>query len=110
MEKTYKKKIIQIDDKNLPNLTKNNLIINPFPVDEQSSNKHSSSKNLNTTFNITVNKNKYGSSEHRDRHKDCIIPVHKNFLLYSIIQFLELIFINKRTHQIGIIRKELKPS
>src|SRR4051812_16440740 len=98
--------MMQINDNNLPNLTKNNLIINPLTTIEKSITKHTSSKNVN----ITVNKNKNYSSEHRDRHKNCTVPVHKNFLLYSIIQFLELIFINKRANQIGIAPKELKPS
>ncbi|CAB4432597.1 unnamed protein product [Rhizophagus irregularis] len=97
--------MIQIDDTNLLNLTKNNLEINPLPTIEKTINKHSSPKNVN----INANKNKF-SSEHRDRHKNCIIPLHKTFLLYSIIQFLELIFINKRANQIGIVPKELKPS
>ncbi|GBB92601.1 hypothetical protein RclHR1_02030004 [Rhizophagus clarus] len=101
--------MIQIDDTNLPNLTKNNLVVNPLPTIEQPINKHSSFKNVNIPVKSNNNSNYHGS-EHRDRHKDCIIPVHKTFLLYSIIQFLELIFINKRANQIGITPKELKPS
>jgi hypothetical protein len=98
--------MIQFDDTNLPNLTKNNLVINPLPMIEKPINKDSSFKNVN----IIDNKNNYHCSEHRDRHKNCTIPLHKTFLLYSIIQFLELIFINKRANQIGITPKELKPS
>ncbi|RIA98879.1 hypothetical protein C1645_870372 [Glomus cerebriforme] len=111
--------MFQINDTNLPNLSKNNLMVNTpalsnltknnlvtNPPTNKLSNKHTFFKKEDITIK-TIN---YDSSEHRDHHKNCMIPVHKTFLLYSVIRFLELIFINKRANQIGIVPKELKPS
>src|ERR1044072_5641205 len=44
--------------------------------------------------------------EHRDRHKNCVKPIHKPFLLYTIIRLLELIFAKRRADQ---VRSQPKP-
>src|SRR5436190_5654399 len=95
--------MIQFSVPNSPVL--NDLVNNPL-ANEPSNNKNSSPIN----DNISINRINYICSGHRDRHKNCIMVVHKTFLLYSIIQFLELIFVNKRANQIGIVPKELQPS
>src|SRR3954470_13051508 len=89
--------MIQIDAPSLPNLIKKNLMVDSS-ADELSDSKDDGINEIIICL------------EHHDRHKNCTIPIHRTILLYSIIKFLELIFINKRANQIGVIPNELQPS
>src|SRR5688572_21711098 len=90
--------MIQIDTPSLPNLIKKN---------NSSAEELSDFKNNDINDDIIISRI---CLEHHDRHKNCIIPIHRTILLYSIIKFLELIFINKRANQIGIISNEIEQS